>query len=481
MKVSHHYASQLQDLVSKVKPHVLTGMRTRLVNQSLATQFQLPESWWQNNTMVDTLRDPASVLSANAVAQKYGGHQFGQWNPYLGDGRGLLLAEVEDEHGQRFDLHLKGAGQTPYSRGADGRAVLRSTLREYLGSEALHHLGIPSSRSLCLFDSNATVFRETPESGAMMIRMAPSHIRFGHFEFYFHNQDQAKLDALFDFTMTHFFPEAKSAANPHAALLTSVTLRTARMVALWQAHGFVHGVMNTDNMSIHGITFDYGPYAFMDHYEPSAVFNHSDHSGRYAFDRQPGIALWNLNALAHAFSGHCTIDELRAALSQFEPTFIDQYQQIMCARMGFTTVTQTSLTLLNQWLDMLHQQQRDFSKSFRLLALASMDEESPSLRDHFLDRDGFDNWWQGYRQAYLAQDDALDDHGRRAALCALNPAVIARTHLLQQAIDAASEGDYSLAEALLDAFANPFDSRFDDHPFGQPPKEAASMSLSCSS
>ena len=301
MQLSHHYATDLSETVSAVTPQPLSDLTLCLTNTALAEQFNLPTDWFTDQGIIEQIFSEQGALGKQAVAQKYGGHQFGQWNPYLGDGRGLLLGEVTDDKGAQFDLHLKGAGQTPYSRHADGRAVLRSTLREYIGSEALHHLGIPSSRSLCMFTSNERVYRELPEPGAMMIRMAPSHLRFGHFEYYFHSKDYDILDKLMDFTLTRHFPDCASQAEPHKALLKAITLRTARMVALWQVHGFVHGVMNTDNMSIHGITFDYGPYAFMEQFKSDAVFNHSDHEGRYAFDRQPGIALWNLNALAYAF------------------------------------------------------------------------------------------------------------------------------------------------------------------------------------
>ncbi|QJR81194.1 YdiU family protein [Alteromonas pelagimontana] len=479
MKLTHHYKDELAPLVSAVKPVPLSDMKLALVNAELAAEFDLPDKWWQHNNLNEALHDPASDISRFAIAQKYGGHQFGHWNPYLGDGRGLLLGEVTSSSGKQCDLHLKGAGQTPYSRHADGRAVLRSTLRKYIAGEALHHLGIPSSRSLCLFTSHDTVYRERPERGAMMIRMAPSHIRFGHFEYFYHAREQDKLEALFKFTFNHHFPECKKADNPHYALLRSITLKTARMVALWQAYGFVHGVMNTDNMSIHGITFDYGPYAFMGTFIPSIVFNHSDHEGRYAFDRQPGVALWNLNALAHSFSDSCTMEEIRDALSQFEPNFLAQYQAVMVNRLGFDEVTADTVSLLNDWLDMLAKQQRDYTASFRRLSLTSFEQQRSTLRDDFPDRDTFDTWWQRYYEAHQRANHSYNE--KRAALLAINPAVIARTHLLQEAIDAAQQDDFSVSDALIEAVKHPFDERYDNHKFSHPPVDDAQVSLSCSS
>lgn len=467
--LTHRFATALPELATRVAPQSLSNMRVSMVNHPLAQDLGLPDALWENDALVTQLNDPDSAWSQHAVAQKYGGHQFGHWNPDLGDGRGLLLGECQDRQGQYQDLHLKGAGQTPYSRFADGRAVLRSTLREYIGSEALHALGIPSSRSLCLFSSDHSVMRETPEPGAMMIRTAPSHIRFGHFEYFYHSGDKDKLNALFDFVLREYFSECLDADNPHKALLRAITLRTARLIARWQCYGFVHGVMNTDNMSIHGITFDYGPYAFMDNFQSSAVFNHSDPEGRYAFDRQPGIGLWNLNMLAYAFSGHLSTEDIREVLQQYEPVFIAQYQQLMLKRLGLAD-NENGRELLHQWLTLLANGQQDYTLSFRALARTDSAETHPALRDHFIDRSGFDTWWAAYREQRNPAD-----------LCALNPAVIPRTHLLTEAIDDAEQGDFSRAEALLAACTSPFASEWDSHYFAAPPRGGNAVSLSCSS
>lgn len=470
MQLSHQYASTLAETVSKVRPQPLSGMSMPIYNQALAESFRIPGK----DDLMNAIFAEDGTLSCHSVAQKYGGHQFGQWNPFLGDGRGLLLGEVTNGDGCRFDLHLKGAGQTPYSRHADGRAVLRSTLREYIASEALHHLHIPTSRALCLITSEQEIYRELPEPGAMMIRMAPSHIRFGHFEFYFHNKQTDTLNSLMQYTLEHYFPECLEQDNPHKALLSAITLRTARMVALWQAYGFVHGVMNTDNMSIHGITFDYGPYAFIEHFKSDAVFNHSDHEGRYAFDRQPGIALWNLNALAYAFSNHLNTDDIRDCLTLFEPTFLSQYRHQMLSRMGLDDSADNE-SCLNSWLNMLSQEQRDYTNSFRSLAEADPQQSSSPLRDEFIHRDGFDQWWSDYRQRRLSSTVEDGD------MLAMNPVIIPRTHYLQAAIEAAEQGDFGPAHKLLNALQQPFSSNSVTQPYQKPAEQTGHVSLSCSS
>lgn len=478
MKLTHLYATELGETVTQIQPDVPGDLQLQLVNRSHAQELALPDTWWQDNALAQHLADQDFALCRQAVAQKYGGHQFGHWNPMLGDGRGLLLGEVENSANQRIDLHLKGAGQTPYSRQGDGRAVLRSTLREFIGSEALFHLGIPTSRSLCLFDSQEMVLRETPETAAMMIRTAPSHIRFGHFEYYYYSGDSAALKRLFEHTFIHHFPEALADNNPHQALLKAIVLRTARMIALWQAYGFVHGVMNTDNMSVHGITFDFGPYAFMDNFVSNAVFNHTDHQGRYAFDQQPGVALWNLNALAQAFSDYCDTEQIKQTLMLFEPAFISAYQHTMVNRLGFSNVDNTSLSLVNRFVTMLANQQRDYHQPFRTLSAMDPTLMQCDMRDTFIDRDEFDTWWQDYRAH--RQDEGNTD-AQAALMDSVNPVVVARTHHLQRAIDAAGHGDYSVAKSFIEALNTPFDDKWADTEWAGAPVENVQVSLSCSS
>jgi len=473
------YATELSELVTKVQPQILQNARIVAINQSLLNQLGLSE-WQDKHSLLTALFTQNSPLTQYAVAQKYGGHQFGHWNPDLGDGRGLLLSEVEDPKGQRWDLHLKGAGQTPYSRFADGRAVLRSTLREYLASEALFHLGIPSSRALCLIASEEVVYREKSEMAAMMIRVCQSHLRFGHFEYFYHSGQLEKLQSLFDYSFKYHFQSCTTAENPYAAMLSKIVKDTAIMIAKWQAYGFNHGVMNTDNMSIHGITFDYGPYAFLDDFKPDFICNHSDPQGRYSFDSQPGIGLWNLNALAQAFTPYLSRAEITLVLQQYESSLLAEYGHVMRAKCGLETQDANNSTLINEWLDMLASEKKDYSLLFRQLCDFDPSIKESSLRDQFIDRARFDQWALLLEQTLSQQN--CDKTQRRLDMLAHNPKVILRNYLAQQAIDSAEQGDFSLFEELLAALSQPFDERAEHDKFSAPPPDwGKELEISCSS
>lgn len=440
----------------------------------------MPEAWFQHDTLVDNLYNPEHPLVRNSFAQKYGGHQFGAWNPDLGDGRGLLLGHTRDANQQPVDLHLKGAGPTPYSRFGDGRAVLRSTLREYLASEAMHHLGIPTSRALALITSNHPVQREQTEPGAMLIRTCPSHIRFGHFEYFAHSRQPELLERLFQYTFTHHCDQLTTGENAHHALLSDITQRTARLVAHWQSVGFVHGVMNTDNMSIHGITFDYGPYAFMDACEPGMISNHSDPNGRYAYDKQPGIALWNLNALAHGFTSYLDVDGITEALQQFEPTLQQHYAQLMANKLGLSKLHGDDFSLLNDLLTLMAREGADYTHTFRRLAGIEPHRASHEFCDRFVDRSAAQHWVSRYQQRLL--NDPIDPTTRQATMGLANPVVVLRNHHAQTVIEAAYQGDFEPFQRLLATLQNPFDEQHSSAEFAQPPPtENANMKLSCSS
>lgn len=480
MKIQHHYAQQLSGLVSPVRPHPVSNPSVQIVNQSLMAQFDLGQTWFNPEFLLQQLFSRQGALAQHAVAQKYGGHQFGVWNPDLGDGRGLLLAEVIDRNGHCHDWHLKGAGPTPYSRFGDGRAVLRSTIREYLASEALHHLGIPSSRALCLLDSDEPVQREQIETAAMLIRTCPSHIRFGHFEYFYHSGHTEQLAALFDFSLKQHFPQCLEQANPKLAMLQQIVISTAKLVAKWQAYGFNHGVMNTDNMSIHGITFDYGPFAFLDDFTPSYSCNHSDHQGRYAFDKQPAIALWNLNALAHAFSAYLDVAQLKQSLSLYEPTLHQHYAQLMLARLGLPLDCNNGAQLVNQWLALLGKEKADYHLSFRLLCDFQLAGKNRQLQDHFIDRQGFKQWADLYSATRLAAQG--DDEQQRQQMRQCNPKYVLRNYLLQQVIAQAKQGDYHAFKQLNQALCRPFDEQPELEHLAKPPTdEHKGIALSCSS
>ena len=479
MILHHTYATELSELVTKVQPKILNNVGIVAINQSLLSQLGLTE-WQDKQRLLSALFTHDSPLTQHAVAQKYGGHQFGHWNPDLGDGRGLLLSEVLAPDGQRWDLHLKGAGQTPYSRFADGRAVLRSTIREYLASEALFHLGIPSSRALCLLTSDEVVYREKSERAAMLIRVCQSHLRFGHFEYFYHSAQLDKLQSLFDYSFKYHFQACADMTNRYLAMLTKIVNDTAVMIAKWQAFGFNHGVMNTDNMSIHGITFDFGPYAFLDDFKPDFICNHSDPQGRYSFDSQPGIGLWNLNALAQAFTPYLSRAEITLALQEYEPSLLQEYGQIMRAKCGLEPNHPNNSGLINEWLDMLATEKKDYSSLFRQLCEFDPAASDSTLRDQFIDRPRFDKWAQLLEQTLSEQN--CDKTQRRLSMLTHNPKVILRNYLAQQAIDSAEQGDFSLFDQLLRALSQPFDECSEHDKFSAPPPDwGKELEISCSS
>ena len=480
MNLQHSYATELDELVSQVKPQPLKNARVVSINQSLASNLGLPQACLSQQKLLELLFANDSPLTRGAVAQKYGGHQFGHWNPDLGDGRGLLLGEIISPTGQRWDLHLKGAGQTPYSRFADGRAVLRSTIREYLASEALHHLGIPSSRALCLVASDEPVYREKAEPGAMLVRVCQSHLRFGHFEYFYHSGQRQKLDKLFDYSFKYHFQNCLLADNPYAAMLTKIVNDTASMIAKWQAYGFNHGVMNTDNMSVHGITFDFGPYAFLDDFKPDFICNHSDPQGRYSFDSQPGIGLWNLNALAHAFSPYMDRDEITQALQSYEPSLLREYGELMRQKCGLEAKHSNNAAIINEWLDMLASEQQDYTMMFRQLCDFDPAAEGSSLRDQFIDRPRFDRWATLLKQTLAQQDQSKTQ--RRQSMLGVNPKIILRNYLAQQVIEEAEQGNFTMFEEFLAALANPFAEMPEHAKFSAPPPNwGKHLEISCSS
>jgi uncharacterized protein YdiU (UPF0061 family) len=421
----------------------------------------------------------APLPGAEPLAMVYAGHQFGVYVPRLGDGRGLLLGEVVSSQG-RWDVHLKGAGQTPYSRFGDGRAVLRSSIREYLCSEALAGLGIPSTRALCVVGSDTRVQRERIERGAMLTRLARTHVRFGHFEFFHYSDRPQQVRQLADYVIGRHFPELTTQADRYAQLLLQATLRTAELIAHWQAFGFAHGVLNTDNMSILGETFDYGPFGFMDDFDPGYICNHSDEAGRYSFERQPSIGLWNLNALAHGLSSLIDIDGIRAALQQYEPQLIASYSRLMRGKLGLSTEQDGDTELLSELLQLLQANHSDYTRFFRQLCDFDEEQALAPQRDDFVDRTGFDGWAERYR-ARLRRETRPRAQ-RRAAMRAANPKYILRNYLAQQAIALAEQGDYSEVNRLLQLLQQPYDEQPERESYAAPPPDwGKHIEVSCSS
>ncbi|MGB8664045.1 MAG: YdiU family protein [Serratia inhibens] len=473
------YHHQLPGFYTELQPTPLKGARLLYHSEPLARELGLDESWftqdkspiWSGETLLPGMQP---------LAQVYSGHQFGVWAGQLGDGRGILLGEQKLADGRSMDWHLKGAGLTPYSRMGDGRAVLRSAIREFLASEALHHLGIPTTRALTLVTSEQPVFREQPERGAMLLRVAESHVRFGHFEHFYYRKQPEQVQQLADFVIARHWPQLKDHDDGYLPWFIDVVERTARLIAHWQTVGFAHGVMNTDNMSILGITIDYGPYAFLDDYKPDFICNHSDHQGRYAFDNQPAVALWNLHRLAQALSGLMTTEQLQQALAAYEPALMRAYGEQMRAKLGFFTQSMQDNELLTGLLSLMAQEGRDYTRTFRLLSQTEQQQAQSPLRDEFIDRGAFDAWYQQYRQRL--QQEQVSDSERQQAMKAANPKLILRNYLAQQAIESAEQDDVSKMARLHQALLTPFaDMAEYDDLAALPPDWGKHLEISCSS
>lgn len=412
--------------------------------------------------------DGAAVLSGNhilsgaePIAAAYAGHQFGNFVPQLGDGRAILLGEVVDRNGRRRDIQLKGSGPTPFSRGGDGRAAIGPVLREYLVSEAMAALGVPTTRALAAVATGEPVYRETPLPGAILTRVASSHIRVGTFQFFAARGDEVSILRLADYAIERHYPDAAGAPNPYRALLEGVCAQQATLVAHWMQIGFIHGVMNTDNMSIAGETIDYGPCAFMDSYDPATVFSSIDRTGRYAYANQPRIAQWNLARLAETLIARLDPDESRAVeiaheiLTGFAETFQSAQLDGFRRKIGLRRAREEDAALIGDLLAHMAQERADFTLTFRGLgAAAESAEADPALRALFINPAAFDAWALRWRARLAFEDETPAE--RRAAMDAANPALIPRNHLVEAALSAAREGDLAPFERLNAALADPF-------------------------
>ena len=404
------------------------------------------------------------------LSMAYAGHQFGSWVPQLGDGRGILLGQIQTNDGL-MDLHIKGAGKTPYSRFGDGRAVLRSTIREYLCGEAMHHLGIPSSRSLIMIGSDEPVFRETTEFGAMMVRVAKTHIRFGHFEYLMHNKKSEFIPILLDHVIESYFPDLKESKDSYTDLFEKIVFSTAGLIAKWQAFGFAHGVMNTDNMSILGETFDFGPFGFLDEYNPGFICNHSDHSGRYAFNNQPSIGLWNCHALAAALKDHIEIERTKEIINSYEGFFYDELTGIFRRKLGLTIEQSDDLKLIEAFLSWMQKNKKDYTITFR-----SFTKDPDSL---FEDAEG-KAWYEQYQRRLSLEQISPEKRGKMMAQA--NPKFVLRNYLAQEAIQDAEKSDFTRLIKLLEVLKNPYaeNPEFDDFAKA-PPEWGKKLEISCSS
>ncbi len=459
---------------SKVTPSGLPHAQLVSLSKSCYEQLGLELSHKQ---LVDITAGNMLLPGMDTIAAVYSGHQFGSYNPQLGDGRAMLLGEWRhNEHS--YELQLKGAGTTPYSRFADGRAVLRSSIREFLASEAMHQLGIPTTRALSLVHSPLPVNRETVETAACVLRVAESFVRFGSFEYFHYNQKPEQVRQLADHVLNCHMPQHATEPNCYYLMFEDVVLRTARMIADWQAIGFAHGVMNTDNMSILGLSLDYGPFGFLDNYDPGFICNHSDHQGRYAFSQQPSIGLWNLNALGHGLSSLLEKEEIIEALSAYEPELIKHYQQNMRNKLGLLTAKSHDKALIEGLLNLMQANKADYTNTFR--ALTDIDTNTDSFIDQFVDRDAAKAWLKSYKNR--TAEETTDPSERSIFMKSHNPKYILRNYLAQNAIVAAEQGDYSLVNTLLNVLSKPFDDQNEYNDYARlPPDWSQHLEISCSS
>jgi len=410
------------------------------------------------------------------LAQAYAGHQFGGFVPQLGDGRALLLGEVIDRNGQRRDIQLKGSGRTPFSRAGDGRAALGPVLREYLIGEAMHALGIPTTRALAAVATGEPVFREEGAlPGAVLTRVAASHIRVGTFQFFAARDEQSTVRRLADYVIDRHSPELKDHPNPYLGLLERVCDRQAALIASWMHVGFIHGVMNTDNMAISGETIDYGPCAFMDHYDPATVFSSIDTRGRYAYANQPRIAQWNLARLAETLlplidvDGKLAIARATEVINAFPEEYQRHWLKGMRAKLGLVTEDEADLNLATGFLSAMESKKVDYTLAFRYLADAALGQEEP-IRALFADPSTYD-LWSGHWRARFAREEVMPAE-RAQAMRRVNPAFIARNHRVEEALSAAVErGDYAPFATLLKIISRPFDDQPEFAAFAQPAPE----------
>ncbi len=461
-----------------LKPYLVHG------NDQVAGLLGLDTEEFNNPDFVKYINGDKPHPGFSPLAMVYSGHQFGTYNPRLGDGRGLLLGEAKNEKGH-WDVHLKGAGLTPYSRGGDGRAVLRSTIREYLCSQATKGLGIPTTLALCIIGSEEKVYRELVEPGASLVRVAESHVRFGSFEYFFYTQQHEALKTLADYVIDRHFTEFKSSPDKYLEFFCQVVIRTAKLFAQWQAQGFTHGVLNTDNMSILGDTFDYGPFAFLDVYQSGFVPNHSDYTGRYAFDQQSAIGLWNCGALAHALSPLISEEGLKEGLASYKTTFAQHYHHLMCNKLGITHSLEKQQALVMELLALMKQDVVDYTLFFRELCSYVPQKASTTqtrqVRDLFVDRVAFDRWSADYA-GVLAQETCSDQF-RKEIMLRTNPKYILRNYLAQIAIEKAqNEKDFSEIRNLITLLQAPYDEH---EPLSRyaalPPAWSKELEISCSS
>mgnify|MGYP002777978025 CR=1 FL=1 len=468
----HTYAQLPRHFFSRTRPTPVRAPELVLWNAPLATSLGLPVEGVPPATLAAWFAGNVVPEGAQPLAQAYAGHQFGHFT-MLGDGRAILLGEIDTPQGRRVDLQLKGAGPTPFSRGGDGRAALGPMLREYIISEAMHALGIPTTRSLAVVRTGQPVYRENPLPGAVLTRVAASNIRVGTFEYLRGQGDLAGLRQLADYTIARHYPGVEGNERPYLAFLEQVCERQARLIAQWMLVGFVHGVMNTDNMSLAGETIDYGPCAFLEHYDPTTVFSSIDRGGRYSYSNQPGIALWNLTRLAEALlpllhdDTDTAVREATEVLERFPLRYGEAWLAGMRSKLGLRHTEPADQELAEALLGWMESSRADFTNTFRSLK-ANPNHRSPATptTDPRCGGADFEAWYQRW-QARLEREQR--PRGEiQAEMDSANPAVIPRNHRVEEALAAAQQDDLHPVTELLEALRDPYTERPEHARFREP-------------
>ncbi len=470
------YVALPANFFARVEPTPVTSPRLIKLNRPLALQLGLDPDRLETPEGAEILAGKLVPDGADPIAMAYAGHQFGHFVPQLGDGRAILLGEVIDADGIRRDIQLKGSGPTPFSRRGDGRAALGPVLREYIVSEAMAVLGIPTTRSLAAVLTGESVLRETALPGAVLTRVASSHIRVGTFQYFAARRDTEGVRQLADHVITRHYPELANSERPYLALLSAVIARQADLVARWLLVGFIHGVMNTDNTSISGETIDYGPCAFMDHYDPAQVFSSIDEMGRYAYANQPRIAQWNLTRLAECLlpliSGDQdkAIADAQAAIGEFVEVFDAAYQAGLRRKLGLFTARDNDRVLAQDLLDAMAKNQADFTLTFRRLGDAALGpDHDGAIGQLFADPTAYDEWAARWRQRLAGEPQ--DSTARRTAMRSVNPAFIPRNHRVEAVIEAAvNRDDFAPFEELLAVLSKPYEDQPAFSAYAEPPE-----------
>jgi len=471
------YARLPQRFYTRLLPDPVSSPGLIRVNHALAGHLGIEPNWLESKTGVEFIAGNFIPGGADPIATVYAGHQFGGWNPQLGDGRAILLGEMIAADGVRYDIQLKGSGRTPYSRGGDGRAPLGPVLREYIISEAMAVLGVPTTRALAAATTGDEVMRDGQVPGAVLTRVAQSHIRIGTFQFFAAKKDYDALKILVDHVIQRHYPKAAQADNPVRAMLDGMVARQASLIAQWQLLGFIHGVMNTDNMLLSGETIDYGPCAFMDGFDPGTVFSSIDHGGRYAYRNQPPIAHWNLSMLAQALLPLLDGDEEKArasgqaAIDAFPDLYMAAYQNGMRKKLGLTHSGADDAVFMQDLLTLMQEEKTDFTLTFRRLSdLADPEQASGGdVSSVFELPDTFAPWLDRWRKRFASE--SRDASEQQKGMYAVNPAYIARNHLVEEAIDAAvNQQDFKPFHTLVDILAQPFEFNDAQARYAVPPR-----------